>query len=182
MATFISAETRYYPGESQGFTEVPDDIPADVLYVLLSGNNITTLRTNQFQYLSKCLAIFLTQNKITVIQPGAFNGLRSLTELHLLDNNISELRQDMWQGLPSLKILHLGKNYIHSLPRGAFSLVPTLFALELNDNLFNHIVGDWFQNFDLSESEGQWTIQDKSSNVVPNAISFCTTSWSQHDF
>ena len=51
----------------------------------------------------------------------------------------------MWQGLPSLKRLSLGKNRIQSLPRGAFILVPTLGRLDIDYNLFDHIVGDWFE-------------------------------------
>ena len=92
MLTFISAETTYYEGQGQGFTEVPDDIPDDVSYVVLNSNNITTLRTNQFANLSKCVRILLIRNMITVIQPGAFNWLSTVTEINLDDNIIERSR------------------------------------------------------------------------------------------
>ena len=82
---------REYHRTYQGLTEVPSDIPADVLGVQLSYNVITRIRANAFSHLSECRTLRLVRNGISTIEPEGFNGLTNLTWLDLQYNWISEL-------------------------------------------------------------------------------------------
>ena len=58
----------------QGLTEVPADIPAGCVEVILEYNEITQLPSAGFGSLPQCTALFLGFKQISLIENGAFAG------------------------------------------------------------------------------------------------------------
>ncbi len=110
--------------KSQGFTDIPLDVPDATLWLYISDEDeLTTVRAYTFYqqgYASHLTFLSLYQNKISVVEDASFYGLINLTILSLQSNNISSLRMEMFVGLDQLEQLYLRNNFITTIEPGTF--------------------------------------------------------------
>ena len=121
---------REYKGTSGGLTQVPSDIPADVIEVYLDGNDIGDITTDPFTHLlaieklyldsigmTRMPAIqstsdtlkhlYLTGNKITQVPSNYFANFNVLINLRLSGNEIREMGVGSLNGLTALRRVFL---------------------------------------------------------------------------
>ena len=115
LSTPIPSNLVTYEGENKQLTAIPDDIPANVEYLKLSGNRITEIKANAFSEFEQLIVLDLSSNQISTIEVRAFNGLGSLQYLYLQNNRISTLDPDVFRDTGELKVLLLGNNDITSI-------------------------------------------------------------------
>jgi len=108
----------------------------DLRTLELSGNSITHLKRNMFQYVAQHLrTLYLESNLISEIDSDTFLDFRNLKTLSLRDNIISEISTDMFQGLENdLITLNLAENTLRRLESNSFSRLVKLEQLELYHN------------------------------------------------
>ena len=123
---------RYY-NRNDGLTEIPTDIPPNVIEVYISSKQITTIRANVLLQLSQCKYLSLGRN-ISDIEPGAFEGLTSLTNLSLGYNRLERLYSNMFSGVNNCKWLDLQENQITEIEPRSFDGLSNLEWLGLNIN------------------------------------------------
>ena len=92
----------------RNLTTIPQNIPMEDTKLTLSGNELVSLRQNEFILLSNLIKLNLRNNKIATIADGAFNGLTTLENLDLSYNCITDI-PDL-SGLVSLESLNLNHN------------------------------------------------------------------------
>ena len=134
-----------------GLTEIPRNIPSGVRSVDLTGNKITTLRSNSFIHFTSCSKLNFNFSRISTIEPGAFHGLYILTELHLQYNKLTELRKGMFLYLGQCEKLYLLKNCISRIEPGAFDGLNNLKILNMYLNPLGELQPDLFQGISQCE-------------------------------
>ncbi|KAK5611289.1 hypothetical protein CRENBAI_019039 [Crenichthys baileyi] len=133
--------------ESRGIARLSNISP--VLFsqyqLLLTGNLLTKISTNDFTEYKGLTILHLGNNEISEVKAGAFNGLRGLKRLHLNNNKIDALKEEFFYGLESLEYLQIDYNYITHVEQNAFSGLRHLEVLILNDNLISSLPVNVFQ-------------------------------------
>ncbi|XP_054608636.1 leucine-rich repeat-containing protein 17 [Dunckerocampus dactyliophorus] len=95
---------------NKDLTNIPPDLPSDIVKMDLSGNNIKHLRPKQF-LLSKDLKLLnLSSTSLDHIDTGAFAGLLYLRELDLSNNSLHYFHYGVLEDLYFLRKLSLGNN------------------------------------------------------------------------
>ncbi len=108
---------------------------------------LTILKRNTFDSLTKLENLSLSENNIQSIEVGAFNNLSSLKILDLSKNAITlkTLNQNgLFSSLPNLIALSLHTNYIEELDADIFENLKSLEWLALGDNRFKIIPANSF--------------------------------------
>jgi hypothetical protein len=152
--------TSSYEGKAaysgRGLREIPKNLQKDLIILDLSNNNITTIKTNDFNQLKSVKKINLSYNKIQEIYKGSFEHVGGLEEVNLSYNNIVSLLPNIFSGNKNLIKVHLQKNWLQvtgyllestsltyldisfcnitSISREAFSGLPNLETLKMNGN------------------------------------------------
>lgn len=129
-------------------TEIPRNIPADALEVLISENYITHVPANVFAHLSECVSLNIRGNQIATMDLGAFNGLRSVERLTLSGNDLTILQAGIFSGVPKCTALDLQSNSISVIEKGSFRGLPAIEWLFLNRNDLKHITKDMLEGLD----------------------------------
>ena len=124
------SELAYF-AQNRGLAVVPDDIPDEVTFFYLSGNDISKIPSDVFANLNRCVELDLSNNNISQIEPGAFNGLKNLETLDLSNNKLNSLGNGTLSGLSSLTVLNLNGNLLVTLDSDTFEDLPRL-PLKLN--------------------------------------------------
>lgn len=119
-------------------------------HLLLTGNLLSKLSTNDFVEYKGLTILHLGNNDISVVEAGAFNGLQGLKRLHLNNNKIDALKEEFFWGLESLEYLQIDYNYITHVAPNAFSRLRHLEVLILNDNLISSLPVNIFQYVPLT--------------------------------
>ncbi|XP_021369726.1 chaoptin-like [Mizuhopecten yessoensis] len=115
------------------FTEIPEPIAnsSNLLYLIMSGNKITT------------------------ITPNAFIGLPLLRELDLSFNQLTIFPESI-KSLSKLEKLNLAGNHILTIPDSGFSLWPSLSVVQLHGNpLVCSCSTAWLRNYTFTTDLGQ---------------------------
>ena len=133
---------RYYTEDDQ-LSEIPTDIPPNVVDVEIHGRQISTIRANVFCNLSQCATLYIGNN-LSKIEPGAFNGLTALTSLSLYKNERERLHFNMFSDINSCKELYLGRNKINEIEPGAFNGLNALTNLLLGGNRLERLSVNMF--------------------------------------
>ena len=107
FSTLIPSNLITYDGENQQLTAVPDDIPANVEHLKLSGNRITEITANAFSNFDQLRYLDLFSNLISNIELGTFNSLKRLQHLYLQSNRISSLEPGIFSDLEEVNVLLL---------------------------------------------------------------------------
>ena len=76
----------------------------------LSGRSITSLKTGDFDGLTKLTTLALYSNELTSLPEDVFDGLTELTTLNLYNNDLSSLPEEVFDGLTKLTSLFLHEN------------------------------------------------------------------------
>ena len=124
-------------------TEIPTNIPPEVVMVEILSGQITTIRANAFRNLSQCISLYVG-NKISEIEPGAFDGLTALANLSL-GYRLERLYINMFSGISSCEKLFLEHNKITEIERGSFSKLNNVDTLYLNSNNLTTLKAGTFQ-------------------------------------
>ena len=115
-------------------TDVTDGHLAAITSIYLIRDNITTLKTGDFDGLTALTTLDLAENQLSMLPEDIFDDLTALTQLDLHDNQLSTLPEDIFDGLTALTELDLGVNQLTTLPAGIFNNLSALtwFALARN--------------------------------------------------
>ena len=118
----------------QPFTPVNDRTPQvrDAIVAVVPG--VDSADDVTAAHLSLITNLNLSEQNITTLKSGDFDGLSSLDSLALYKNELSHLPADLFSGLSSLSKLDLGNNDLSSLPADIFSDLSSLSWLSLRDN------------------------------------------------
>ncbi len=119
---------------SQGFSDLPEQLPMDATEIFLDGNVLTELDSHTFIGRKNLRILHLNNSQISTIQNKTFNGLKSLSVLHLEDNNISSLDGFEFESLSGLRELYLQNNAISSVASSTFKFLRSLEVLHLHGN------------------------------------------------
>lgn len=138
--------------ENRGIESLSDISPVyfSQYHLLLTGNLLKKLSTNDFAEYKGLTILHLGNNEISDLEAGAFNGLQELKRLHLNNNKIDALKEEFFFGLDSLEYLQLDYNYITHIVPNAFSRLRHLEVLILNDNLISALPVNIFKHVPLT--------------------------------
>ncbi|XP_070504913.1 chaoptin-like [Chironomus tepperi] len=98
-------------------------IGRNLMYFMISSNNISTLHSNSFPNLPKIFEISLSSNPLTDIASDAFAGLSALEILELENCGIRTLDPQWFSDLSSLVAVFLNENQLTELPENVFGNV-----------------------------------------------------------
>ena len=110
----------------------------------LSGSNITSLQSGDFDGMLSLTTLYLENNDLTSLPNGIFDDLASLNFLSLNDNKLTSLPSGIFSDLTSLTTLDVFNNDISSLQSGVFDGLSSLTTIDLNDNELTSLSGDIF--------------------------------------
>ena len=137
-------------------SRIPNNIPADVKKLTLSGNSISRVRRYDFFGLTNLVELQIHSNNIESIDDGSFDSLGNLTSLYLNHNNLRRISRKTFSGLNDLKILYLmnvdksGETLV--IEDGAFSMLQNLEILQIQFNRFLYFSDKLFsglENLDI---------------------------------
>lgn len=148
-------------------TEIPQDIPSNVVYLDLQHNHIESLDASRFQNLSNLQEIILRYNRLTALPDHAFSNLPSLKHLQLGSNLLTSLKKDAFVNLPNLNILDVTENQLISID-GAFDNIPSLTRLVLSKNALTNLTDSAFAP--LSKLIYLMLSENKISYISPTAF------------
>ena len=100
----------------------------------LSSENISSLKTGDFDGLISLTMLDLGYNRLSTLPNGIFDELTSLTRVDLWYNVLSMVSDDIFDELTSLTALNLSGNDLSTLPDGVFDELTSLTGLELKQN------------------------------------------------
>lgn len=138
----------------------PNDLPANVYQLDLSGNEIQTIvnyafraknstrikrldlsrnglkkiAPNAFAGLSRLTKIILRDNSLTTIPGDVFKKLRNVKNIDLSENNLLELNKTQFSGCKDLRLIDLSSNKLSLLPDGLFTSLSNLKKINLQQN------------------------------------------------
>ncbi len=110
----------------------------------LSEQNITTLKSGDFDGLSSLDSLALYKNRLRSLPADLFSGVSSLSRLDLGSNDLSSLPADVFSELSSLSWLSLSFNELSSVPADTFSGLSSLNTLNLSYNKLSSLSADVF--------------------------------------
>ena len=111
-----------------------DDLASINEGIYVTGMGITSLRSGDFDGLTKVPELELSRNELSSLPSGIFDDLGALKRLDLSKNRISSLRSGVFDQLTSLEELDMDDNNLQSLRTGAFDQLAALKALDMRDN------------------------------------------------
>ncbi|CAL8295054.1 unnamed protein product [Lota lota] len=117
----------------------PNDIPARVTTMNLSGNKISKLNKTDLENVPNLLRLILRRNFISEIKSGTFVCQISLQVLNLNNNRLGKLQEGMFDGLVNLTELSLTSNNIQTVAPAAFKSLTKLTFLDLGHNKLCHL-------------------------------------------
>ena len=124
---------------NMNLTEIPGDLPKNLIELSLKNNKIKKIEENVFNGLSSLKRLYLNGNKIEKIEENSFNGLYSLQILYLNSNEIEKIEDNTFNGLYSLKTLILNHNKIEEIKENIFNGLSSLKKLYLSYNKIEKI-------------------------------------------
>ena len=110
----------------------------------LSDQNITALKSGDFDGLSSLRSLALYKNTLSSLPANIFSELSSLSRLDLGSNQLNSLPTDIFSDLSSLSWLSLSFNQLSSLPMDTFSDLSLLNTINLSYNRLNNLPTDIF--------------------------------------
>ena len=122
----------------------------------LSGNRLATLPAEVFGDLGALTDLNLSGNRLATLPAGLFADLQALTTLSLSGNQLAALPAGLFDALQALTTLSLSGNRLTTLPAGLFDALRSVASLNLADNRFTTLSAAFFSSlgslttFDLS--------------------------------
>ena len=100
----------------------------------MSRNNLSALPDGVFDGLSRLQIINMNHNNLSALPDGVFDDLSRLFSIKLRRNNLSTLPDGVFSDLGDLQVLYLDANHLSELPAGVFDDLTNLFYLNLGQN------------------------------------------------
>ncbi|XP_058815263.1 follicle-stimulating hormone receptor-like [Topomyia yanbarensis] len=122
-----------------GLETVPVDLPAEIVKLDLSSNNISSLPNKSFDMLPKLEELILTNNRIDQIETEAFFGLSSLKKLVLQNCGLARIPSEALRRVRTISSLQLDSNLIDGVENVTFRGFHYLKSLRLEGNLLQRI-------------------------------------------
>lgn len=130
---------------------VPQDVLPTVTGFDLSGNNISRIRSSDFETFKLLVWLDLKGNSIRRVDGGAFALLGSLQRLNLNGNKLGSLPAGLFDGLRNLTELRVSRNQITRVAPGALEPLVGLTFLDISKNPLEGKVEAVFQLPSLRE-------------------------------
>ncbi|KAL0968388.1 hypothetical protein UPYG_G00266230 [Umbra pygmaea] len=102
--------TPHMDCRSRDLTEVPADIPGDIVHMDLSQNNLRRLKARDFVAASSLRSLNLSHNNLENMDTASLSGLLHLRELDLSNNSLRFFHYGVLEDLYFLSLLKLGGN------------------------------------------------------------------------
>ncbi|XP_055534733.1 probable serine/threonine-protein kinase roco5 [Wyeomyia smithii] len=160
--------TQFLNCSHQSLTEVPEDLPRDVIRLDLSWNNIKHIPVEAFQNCTDLRELLLDRNVIEEVDKEVFVGLIRLDMVGLEGNQISHLTPDTFTEAQSLRRLVLNENPLVIPDDGPLLLQEELEELELakcNFTELNHQTFGGLENLKSLNLAGNVFDEDLSTDV-----------------
>ncbi|XP_053694769.1 leucine-rich repeat-containing G-protein coupled receptor 5 [Sabethes cyaneus] len=122
-----------------GLDAVPTDLPAELVKLDLSSNNISSLPNKLFSALPNLEELILSNNRIERIDTEAFFGLSSLKKLVLQNCGLASIPSDALRRVRTISSLQLDGNLIAGVENVTFRGFNYLKSLRLEGNLLQRI-------------------------------------------
>ena len=133
----------------------------------LSENKLSTLPEGIFDELTSLTWLYLDSNNLTTLSTDIFSKLTTLTELRLNNNTLTTLPENIFSSLTALKQLWLGFNSLTTLPENIFSSLTALTELDLSNNAFTSLPEDIFDGL---TALGYLALHNATLTSLPNGI------------
>ena len=153
---FTLCQKEYFK-RHQGLTEVPTDIPPDVISVDIRYNGISKIKQNAFSQLSQCRTLIMYGNGLSEVEPGAFNGLRSLVYLGLGTNRLERLYVNMFSSLARCEDLEVQFNHISEIQPGSFNGLDNVEKVWFAFNRLTTLTAGTFQGLVALKDLNMWS-------------------------
>ena len=159
-----------------GLTTIPKTISNLTSYLLLIGNNFSTIKNNSFSNLVNLVWLHLSNSQIYHTEPDAFLELQTLGVLLLNENHLCEKNNSYAEGVfnplaKELKLLDISGNLkyfssdMRSYPGKALNVLQSLEVLRL-DCISGQRFSNEFQNLtNLKELDFSYGLQ---ADYLPN--------------
>ena len=133
-----------------GLTELPENLPSDLVHLQLQGHNITTVNPVTYSHLT---ILRLANNSIKNLPQDVFKGLGKLAHLILSNNQITDIAAQVFNDLGELEFLKLDSNSISTIAAGAFDglYMTKLYKIDLANNSIENTVGVFHNLNSLAE-------------------------------
>ena len=145
---------------------------AEIEYLFLYGENISTLKAGDFAGLTALELLDLGSNSISSLPATLFSGLSALIALDLSDNSFTALQANRFLGLTALEDLYLDGNDLASLDANAFSGLTALIVLDLSGNSLTTLSANLFSG--LSALEDLYLFENELGSLGANLFSGLT--------
>uniref|UniRef100_A0A8D2IYS4 Leucine rich repeat containing 70 n=1 Tax=Varanus komodoensis TaxID=61221 RepID=A0A8D2IYS4_VARKO len=119
---------------NSGLSAIPKNFPQNILFLYLSGNNLSHIHPKELIELRQVSVLHLDNSGIFYVYPKAFAEFKKLWCLHLNTNQIKHLDPGTFEGLSHLHSLYLQNNEIAFIPKGLFSDLTSVQYLMLQSN------------------------------------------------
>lgn len=147
----ISFNVAICSGNIVKLRDVPRDIPPTVKGFDLSTNNISRIRSSDFNEFRLLEVLDLKKNIISQVDEGAFVNLPSLKKLNLNRNKLGKLDAGLFDGLQNLTELRVTRNHIKMVEPSALKSLVSLTFLDISNNLLCENIRPIFQLPNLRE-------------------------------
>ncbi|KAM9807344.1 trophoblast glycoprotein isoform 2-T4 [Syngnathus typhle] len=127
--------------QNQDLNAIPHFIPADSKFLVITGNNISSIKNDSFP-----------------------SRLDLLTDLDLSDNEMEAVEEMVFHNLPNMECLDLSNNKIQTFSEKAFPDDDKLQVLNLSRSFYNHSSVSGLLNVLENDKLLQLTVLDLSDN------------------
>ena len=157
------------------------DLSYLILTLDLENSGITTLKSGDFDGLSRLNGINMSRNNLSALPDGVFDGLSRLQIINMNHNNLSALPDGVFDDLSRLFSIKLRRNNLSTLPDGVFNDLGDLQVLYLDANHLSELPAGVFDDLtnlvylNLGQnglSELPAGVFDELSNLVHLYLSF----------
>lgn len=126
LSTFVNRS-------QQNLDALPRDLPADVTFLELSHNQISSIPDDAFHGLTELRTLAITYNNIKNVSHFALRGLQSIEIIWLGANSLTTILPFTMIG-STLRVLGLNNNEISFIPRWMVAMLGKLEELRLSGN------------------------------------------------
>ena len=133
----------------------------------LHSNDLSSLPSSVFDELTALDQLFLGHNDLSSLPSGVFDELTALTELYLHSNDLNSLPSGVFDELTALETLDLSGNDLSSLPAGVFDKLTALSWLDLFDNDLSSLPSGVFD--ELAALETLW-LSGNDLSSLPSGV------------
>ncbi|XP_076156251.1 leucine-rich repeat, immunoglobulin-like domain and transmembrane domain-containing protein 3b [Alosa pseudoharengus] len=125
---------RFVECRDPAIVMVPADLPPDTFKLRLQKTSVVRVPKASFSSLAQLRYLWLTYNSITTLHPRSFANLSALHELRLDGNLLSVFPWDALKDMPRLRTLGLHNNRLTRIPVHAARFLGNITYLDLSSN------------------------------------------------